>query len=245
MQLAENSHLSRYEWIPSIMAPLLASGPSKLVLDIGAGDARMRQAVENAGGSYRPFDLFPANQQVERWDLDEPPADSWPKAGAAILMDVIEHCNNPGLALRHIAAALSPEGFLALTMPNPRWSRSRMYALKMGTPICFTQSDLDLNHHVFTPWPHIMESLLADAGFQVERYVTLDGKTSWPGAPFGWRYPVRWGLASAMKAIEHRDPTACGMSYGLVARKAGRTMRISVFLKPRRPVPLAGADATR
>lgn len=219
MQLNENSNLFRYDWAASQLGSLLASSPSKQVLDIGAGDGRMKARVEAAGGDCRSFDLFPSGPQIERWDLDEPPGDDWPRAGGAILLDVIEHCNNPGLALRHISGALAPGGFLILTMPNPRWSRSRLAAVLSGTPTCFTQDDLDLNHHVFTPWQHILERLLDDAGFGVEHYATLEGKAPWPGWPFGWRYPVRLAVAGLMKWIERRDPSACGMSYGLVARK--------------------------
>ncbi len=219
MKLNGNSDLGRYEWIPSLIAPLIARGSSKFVLDIGAGDGMMKAPVEAAGGTYRGFDLFPRHSGIERWDLDDPPDKSRPVAGGAILMDVIEHCNNPGIALRHIAEALEPGGFLILTMPNPRWSRSRLYALAYGTPICFTQHDLDGNHHVFTPWPHILEKLLADAGFVIEHAATLDGQTVWPAGPVTLRYPLRLLLAVGMKLIEARDPSACGLSYGLVVRK--------------------------
>lgn len=219
MQLNGNLDLSRYEWVPALLGSLLAGSPSREMLDIGAGDGRMQTPIEAAGGNYRGFDLFPAHPQITRWNLDEAPDKSSPLAGGALLLDVIEHCNNPGLALRHIAEALLPGAFLILTAPNPRWSRSRLSAVASGYPACFTPSDLDLNHHVFTPWPHIVEWLLRDAGFRVEQYVTLDGKTRWPGAPYHLRYPVRLGVALAMKTIERRDPSACGMSYGVVARK--------------------------
>lgn len=36
-------------------------------------------------------------------------------AGAAILLDVIEHCVNPGLALQHVSTVLNPNGRLILT----------------------------------------------------------------------------------------------------------------------------------
>lgn len=219
MQPSDNLNDSRYEWTSRVLGGLLGDHPSKLVLDIGAGDGRMQAAIEAAGGQYRGFDLFPACPQIDRWDLDEPSPSGLPPAAGALLMDVIEHCDNPGLALRHIAASLCPGGFLVLTTPNPRWSRSRLFALASGTPACFTQSDLDLNHHVFTPWPHILEHLLTTAGFQVERRVTLDGKTPWPWRPFNFRYPVRVLAAAVMKAIERRDASACGLSYGLIARK--------------------------
>lgn len=41
----------------------------------------------------------------------------------------------------------------------------------------FAPLDLWQNHHVFPAWPHVLEKLLGDAGFQIEEHVTLDGWT--------------------------------------------------------------------
>jgi SAM-dependent methyltransferase len=152
-----------------------------------------------------------------KWDLDDPPPNEWEKGGVALLLDVIEHCNNPGLALRHVSQILLPGAFLILTTPNPLWSRSRFEALAKGLPTCFKQSDLDLNHHVFTPWPHILQRLLSDSGFAIRHYFTLDGKTNWPRPRAQLKYPARLLFAMLNKLVESRDPSACGMSYGILA----------------------------
>ncbi len=55
--------------------------------------------------------------------------------------------------------------------------------------------------------------------FNVDRYVTLDGPTVWPGPPYNLHYPMRCALALLNRVIERYDPTACGMSYGIVAQK--------------------------
>ncbi len=219
MQLQANLDDSRYDWTARILTSLVAASPSKHVWDIGAGDGRMKPRIEAAGGIYHGLDLVPSNPQIQRWNLDEPPVCPNGPVGGAILLDVIEHCNNPGRALHHIAEALLPQGFLVVTMPNPRWSRSRLFALLSGQLCCFTQSDLDLNHHVFTTWPHIVEYLLRDAGFSIEYYATLEGKREWPEWSPDLHFPVRMVVAAAMKGIERRDPGACGMSFGVIARK--------------------------
>jgi hypothetical protein len=135
------------------------------------------------------------------------------------LLDVIEHCYNPGLAVANIADIMSPGAVLVLTTPNPRWSRSRLYALTTGYPACFTESDLSRNHHVFTPWPHVIEHLLTGAGFTIERYVTIDGTYSWPAFTLSAMYGVRIVHAAVNKFIEWHDRSACGMSYAVVARR--------------------------
>jgi hypothetical protein len=138
-----------------------------------------------------------------------------------LCLDVIEHLANPGLALDHVAATMAPGATLLVTTPNPRWSRSRLWALHSGYPACFTQRDLDLNGHVFPVWPHVLERMLVEREFAIAEYVTLDGATTWPGAPYSLRYPVRCAVAATMMVLESRDATARGMSYGVVANLSG------------------------
>jgi hypothetical protein len=151
--------------------------------------------------------------------LDEPCSTNEGSAGAVLLLDVIEHCLNPGLALKNIAAVLQSNGRLILTTPNPRWSGSRIHTVFFGNPSGFTQRDLDENHHVFTPWPHILEKMLHDVGFEIDDYVTLDGKTGLFSSPGTLFLPARYLLNIGLMAIEKLDPSSCGMSYGLIARK--------------------------
>jgi hypothetical protein len=219
MKLVGNLTLDRYQWAAACANEFVPVAPGRNVADIGAGKGMMRDAVLSAGGVWHGFDLDPDHEQIKRWDLDLEPQQEWERPGAILFLDVLEHLNNPWLALRHLSDFLLPQGILLLTTPNPRWSRSRMSALVTGYPACFTQEDLIRNHHVFTPWPHVVERLLDQSGLDVLRYVTLDGPTPWPGSPITAKYPLRFGLACLNKLIERCDPTACGMSYGIVARK--------------------------
>jgi len=214
----ENLSASRYEFAFDVLQSLASSLPSRTVLDIGAGDGRMKK-IESLGLAWHGFDLNPSSPDISRWDLTDACPEKEPPAGAALLLDVLEHCTNPGIALKNIAATLQIDGRLILTMPNPRWSRSRVDALLSGYPTCFTQGDLDANHHVFTPWPHILQKMLGDAGFEIDNYVTLDGKTRVFDRPVSLSYPLRCLFSLGLIAIERLDPSACGMSYGLIARR--------------------------
>lgn len=216
---SSNLRCSRYEYaLASLRGPARGAN-AKVVCDIGAGDGRLKAEVEVAGGTWRGFDLSPSAPEIAEWDLGLPCPDRDLSAQYVLLLDVIEHLKNPGLALSGIASVLESGGRLVMTTPNPRWSRSRIHALLYGVPACFTQSDLDLNGHLFTPWPHIMMKMLRDAGFEIEEYVTLDGKTRMPTSPITLRYPLRVLHALINMLIERLDPSACGMSYGLIARK--------------------------
>jgi hypothetical protein len=219
MKISENLASDRYEWAKTCLQKLLPQSPSSIVNDIGAGDGKMRSVIESVGGSWQGFDIAPQLSAIQPWNLDFPIPANFQPAGSIIMLDVLEHLSNPWLGMKHLADTLLPGGFLILTVPNPRWSRSRLFALAQGCPACFTQSDLDNNHHVFTPWPHIVEKLLKDTGFSIKSYVTLDGSTVYPGDPFNYRYPLRFAVALLNIAIEKRDPTACGMSYGIIAQK--------------------------
>ena len=211
--------LDRYQFAAQSAASLAAQLPAPVVYDIGAGQGQMRAPVEAAGLAWRGFDLVPTSPQIRPWNLDEPCPESQPAAGLVLLLEVIEHLRNPGLGLKHVAATLLPQGRLIVSTPNPNWSRSRLHALRTGFPSCFTQADLDLNGHVFPVWPHILEKMLAEVGLGVEAYSTLDGRMQWPGRPLSLRYPLRLAHAAVNKWIERSDPTACGMSYAMIARK--------------------------
>jgi SAM-dependent methyltransferase len=218
MNLTETLSANRFEWASAKLKELLPRTRRKQVIDIGAGNGEMKAPVAQNGGSYVGYDLYPASAEVQRWDVNEPAPVGTPEADVILLLEVVEHLGNPWNSFRHIVEHLSPGGYLILTTPNPRWSRTRFHLLARGELDCFTQSDLEHNHHVFPVWPHVLERLLHDVGMEVEQYATLDGATPWPRG-LGLRTPVRFGFALLNKLVERRDPTARGMTYGVVARK--------------------------
>ncbi|AYJ87762.1 hypothetical protein D3Y57_19830 [Sphingomonas paeninsulae] len=102
-------------------------------------------------------------------------------------------------------------------MPNPKWSRARFHFLARGYLPAFFESDLISNHHVFTSWPHIVDRLLSDSGFQSDQYTTLDlneGRENWSLAA--------WPVNLMCRLIEKLDPAASGFSYGFIAKKVGK-----------------------
>ena len=213
LQPGENLDLNRYEFVQRFISARPAQTPDAVVFDIGAGAFPMRDVIEAAGYGLRGFDLVPRHAEISRWDVTEPFA-SPERADIVLLMDVIEHTFNPGLALANIRAVLKPGGTLVMTMPNPRWSRARTLHLFTGYIAAFTEHDLVVNHHVFPTWPHVIAKMCDDAGLSLESYATLDGKE---GEGFSLS-PFRWVELGVRKLIESFDKTACGMSYVLVLR---------------------------
>jgi hypothetical protein len=211
-----NISISRYDYAVERLRALGPRLPSKDVFDIGPGDGRLR-TIENDGFSWRGFDIS-AWRDVLKWDLTDPcPIPS--RAGAVLLLEVIEHCVNPGLALINIGAAIEDGGYLILTTPNPAWSGCRVHMLFRGLIAGFTPEDLDENHHVLPIWPHVLERLLQYAGFAIEEFVTLDGKTTMFSQPGKMFRPARYLLNVVQMTIERCDTGACGMTYAVIARK--------------------------
>jgi len=220
VKLSGNLDLSRYAYAEDVAKRRRGPANTKTIFDVGAGDGIMKRPLEAAGFTWFGFDIA-AREGIGRWDLGNPCPVQDTAPDLVLWLDVIEHLANPGIALDHIAATMAPGAALLITTPNPRWSRSRLWALQSGYPACFTQADLDSNGHVFPVWPHVLQRMLTERGFTIAEYVTLDGATTWPGAPYSLRYPVRCAVAAMMIALERHDPTACGMSYGVVANLGG------------------------
>src|ERR1700681_4636141 len=205
MKLSGNLELSRYAYAEDVAKRKLGAATAKTIFDVGAGNGIMKRPLETAGFKWLGFDIADRDD-ISWWDLGDPCPVQDTAPDLVLWLDVIEHLANPGFALDHIAATMAPGATLLVTTPNPRWSRSRLWALHCGYPACFTQADLDLNGHVFPVWPHILERMLTERGFSIAEYVTLDGATSWPGAPYSLRYPVRCAVAAMMMVLESRDP---------------------------------------
>lgn len=207
MRLTANLNESRYEYPLTVLSNVTI--PKKFVFDVGAGEGPMRAPMERLGYSWRGFDIT-AKGDVQHWDLTQPcPTDE--KAGVILLLDVLEHCTSPGLVLQNLANALEPDGLLIMTMPNPKWSASRLNVLARGYSSSFDPPELVSNHHLFPIWPHVAERLGSYAQLEVIRYDTLDGPTK--------LRPSRLPIDITRKLIEAWDKTAQGMSYGLVLRK--------------------------
>lgn len=191
----------------------------KNVFDIGSGNELMKEKILKLGAAYSSFDLFPPNDSVKKWNIEEPfPYEG--KADVIIFLEVIEHLNNPYLALQNIYNVLNKGGVIVLSTPNPAWSGSQLSLLGNGYLDMFKIEDLELNHHVFIPWPHIVKHFFKEIGFKEIEYKSLGKKTSLSAYPFwGLKLPFRLIFRSIKKIIEFRNSNAVGALYGIVAKK--------------------------
>ena len=215
MEISQNLNHSRYEWASSIINNLTEDNP--VVYDIGAKDSIILKSITK-NINYQAFDLEPEINSIYKWDINYEAEKFSNSADYVLFLDVVEHLTNPWNCISNLAKVMKPGAKLILTTPNPFWSESRFTLFFKTKMPCFTISDLELNHHVFTPWPHIIQRLLADNGLSVENYVTLDGKTKLLDKNL-LKNPFRIFKRLIKKIMEINAPITCGMSYGIIAKK--------------------------
>lgn len=192
-------------------------GANQRVWDIGSGYGFMREKCLEMELEYLAFDAQPKTEEVIKWDLNFPMTEIDHRPSFILLLEVLEHLENPGLGLKYITEKLNNGGLLILTVPNPSSSKDRIHHFLKGSLYSFQPKHLS-EHHVFTPWYHIVGFLLKQNQMEVIEYVNIvqNRSTFFGGGVKGF---VKRSLE---KTIEKLDPSSVGMNYGLVAKKVNQ-----------------------
>lgn len=211
---------SRFEWALAAVKDVVARGEDiRTVFDIGSGNELLARDIRSMGLQYFSFDAAPSTETVRYWNIEDP----FPYSGSAdvvLFLEIVEHLNNPWLGVSNVSKVLRPGGYLVLSTPNPAWSGSRLSLVGRGVLAMFTEEDLRLNHHVFTPWRHVLERLLLDNGIGELRFAELGKTTSIFARPFwGIKMPLRLIFRVTKTLLERVDRQARGAAYGIVGRK--------------------------
>ena len=164
---------NRADFANAMLDTYFGSAPNKVISDIGAGFGHMQSKVEGIGGVWQPFDYFKKMDWSIIWDLNNPCPTDTSKAGMVVFLEVLEHLPNPLLSLQHISNHMVVNGILILTTPNPQSSKNRLNLLLKGSLYAFQEKHL-IEHHVFTPWEHIVKFHLESVGFKVLEYAIVD-----------------------------------------------------------------------
>jgi 2-polyprenyl-3-methyl-5-hydroxy-6-metoxy-1,4-benzoquinol methylase len=140
-----------------LAGPIDALAPPGRVLDVGAGDGTLLDALRELGrdalGLERRADRSDV-RDVEVTELDEPFA-------AIVFWHTLEHLRDPSRAVAHAAQLLVPGGVLMIAVPNPRGLQARAFGARWF--------GLDLPRHlVHLPAATLVRGV-QDAGLTVER----------------------------------------------------------------------------
>lgn len=208
------TYLNRGIFADAMLDKYFHIAPNHIVSDIGAGFGHMAPKIKAIGGIWQPFDYFKKIEQSVVWNLNTPYPKETAKAGTVIFLEVLEHLANPLLGIQHIVEHMEQGGYLILTTPNPQSSQNRLHLMLKGSLYAFQPKHLK-EHHVFTPWEHIVRFFLEEHGLEILEYAIVDVQ---------YKLEKKQGLKSLLQSIiyniiEHRNPKAAGMSYGIVARK--------------------------
>ena len=104
--------------------------PPAEVLEVGVGAGGNLEFFRQMGYSVKGYDILAEAveycrkrglQQVERHDINQP----WPvepgSVSAVLMLDVLEHIENPRAVLEHAHRALAPDGCIIITVPAMPW----------------------------------------------------------------------------------------------------------------------------
>ena len=177
---------AREQALLKVIRRRLGSSPGQRILDVGCGDGLFFSGLAEFGhvDGVEPDEAL-VNPQGPFFDrIRIAPFDTDFRSSApyslVLLLDVLEHLNNPSEALRHAHSLLTAAGALLLTVP--------------AFQILWTNHDI-INHHLVRYRRSTLRPLLRQAGFAIleERY--------W----YQWTCPVK--LAVRMfESIFHRPP---------------------------------------
>lgn len=214
MKTKIKSYPNRAEFAHAMIDKYIGQVPNKFISDIGAGYGHTQQKIEAVGGIWQPFDYVKKMDFSIIWDLNDAAPTNVSKAGLVIFLEVLEHLGNPLLGIQNIANHIEKGGILILTTPNPQSSKNRLNLLRKGTLYAFQEKHLE-EHHVFTPWEHVVRFFLESAGFEILEYAIVDTYYL-KDKPKSIKGKIKFFLE---RIIEKYHSKAAGMSYGLVAKK--------------------------
>jgi SAM-dependent methyltransferase len=144
--------------------------PAGAVLDVGAGDGALLDALHNAGREAVGLERKSFRNDIRADDITEV-GDEW---AAIVFWHSLEHLPDPTHALERAAALLSPGGVLLIAVPNSsslqaQFFRDRWFAL-------------DVPRHLIHLTASQLQSRLRELGLTIERC------SHWRGGQvtFGW-----------------------------------------------------------
>jgi 2-polyprenyl-3-methyl-5-hydroxy-6-metoxy-1,4-benzoquinol methylase len=208
------SYKNRGEFADKMLYKYFSISPNSIVSDIGVGFGHMKNSITSLGGIWQPFDYVKKIDETILWDLNENAPKNAKKAGTVVFLEVLEHLANPLLALENISDHTENGGYLIMTTPNPQCSKNSLNLILKGQMYVFQTKHLK-EHHVFTPWEHIVQFFLENCGFEILEYAIID--TSYHNR----RTTSLKGFIKRKieSLIEWKNPKAKGLSYGIVAKK--------------------------
>ena len=213
--------------------------PPGAILDVGAGDGALLDALHARGREAIGIDRYSSHPSVRRLDVHEVDG----TFAAIVFWHSLEHLPRAGAALARAASLLEPGGLIVIAMPNPASVQARVFGDSWFA--------LDLPRHLVQVPAPVLLARLERLGMDVQRVSYLRGGQG----TFGWlqgmvaSMPGRPDLYDAIRRPEARSrrlsrgaragalaagvillPVAAGAAAGEAAVRRGG----SVYVEARR-----------
>jgi SAM-dependent methyltransferase len=178
-----------------------AVAPPGQVLDVGAGDGNLVDALRDRGRDAVGIERRSSHPHVREMEFDEVEG-SW---AAIVFWHSLEHLREAGAALAHAAAILAPQGVLVVAVPNADSMQAALFGKRWFA--------LDMPRHLIHIPSRALQERLRGAGLEVERVSYVRGGQ----VTFGWLHGfVGWlpghpNLYDAIRRPEARErPLSAG-----------------------------------
>jgi SAM-dependent methyltransferase len=183
--------------------------PPGPVLDVGAGDGALLDALARRGREVLGLERRSSRPDVLRAEIDEVEG----SYAAVVFWHTLEHLRRPRQALERAAALLAPGGVLVVAVPNADSLQARAFGERWFA--------LDLPRHLVHLPARTLERALEDLGLRIERRSHVRGGQ----VLFGWlhglvgSFPGRPDLYDAIRrpAARRRPVSPAGRALALAA----------------------------
>jgi SAM-dependent methyltransferase len=189
--------------------------PAGEVLDVGAGDGALLDALHAVGRRAVGLERASTRHDVMAKDIDEL-AGSY---AAVVFWHSLEHLAEPGMALDRAAALLEPGGVLAVAVPNRGSIQARLFGERWFA--------LDPPRHLVHISADALVARLRALGLEVERESHIRGGQ----VLFGWLHGLVGSLPGAPDLYDAiRRPSA--RRAGMSASRRAATLAAAVAALP-------------
>jgi SAM-dependent methyltransferase len=184
---------------------LLQVAPPGPVLDVGAGEGALVEALRREGKEAAGLDPFVSGPHVRKGELADEEEGAW---AAVVFWHSLEHLRQPAAALEQAVRLLAPGGVIVISVPNSDSLQAKLFGDRWLA--------LDPPRHLVHLTSGALTDRLRQLGMRVERVSYLRGGQ----VVFGWLHGLVAGLPGhpdLYDAIRRREARSAPLGGGRLA----------------------------